>query len=150
MHGLAGHVQDGLPYAWDLSLENFQGSYLCYQLALLHLMPYFLFPYRSSFTSLCTVFDAISSKTDEVLSINPSARVFAFGGFNAHHKDWLTCSSRTDGLPNTVIILLSQKVLLRWLTLILGSLTVTLIVLLFWIHFFILKLVFVLQWLSLY
>ena len=41
-------------------------------------------------------FDSISSNIDEVLSINPSANVFVFGDFNAHHKDWLTCSGVTD------------------------------------------------------
>ena len=41
-------------------------------------------------------FDSISSNIDEVLSINPSANVFVFGDFNAHHKDWLTCSGGTD------------------------------------------------------
>ena len=40
--------------------------------------------------------------------------------------------------------------LFRWLTFLLGSLTVTLTVLLFWIYFYLLMLVFVLQWLSLY
>ena len=47
-------------------------------------------------SSLCTVFDAISSNVDELLSINPSANVFVFGDFNAHHKDWLTYSGGTD------------------------------------------------------
>ena len=42
------------------------------------------------------VFDFISSNIDEVLSINPSANVFAFGDFNVHHKDWLTYSGGTD------------------------------------------------------
>ena len=42
------------------------------------------------------IFDSISSNIDEVLSINPSANVFAFGDFNVHHKDWLTYSSGTD------------------------------------------------------
>ena len=45
---------------------------------------------------MCAVFDSISSNTDEVLSINPSANVFAFGDFNVHHKDWLTYSGGTD------------------------------------------------------
>ena len=40
--------------------------------------------------------------------------------------------------------------LLRWSTLLLLSLTVTLIVLHFWIYFFLLMLVFVLAWLSLH
>ena len=42
------------------------------------------------------VFDSISSKIDEVLSINPSANEFLFGDFNAHHKDWLTYSGGAD------------------------------------------------------
>ena len=50
---------------------------------------------RSTSSSLCTVFDSISSNIDYVLSINPSANVFAFGDFNVHHKDWLTYSDRT-------------------------------------------------------
>ena len=51
-------------------------------------------------------------------------------------------------LVNFVITFLSQMTLLRWLTFLLGSQTVILIVLLFWIYFFLLTLVFVLQWLS--
>ena len=47
--------------------------------------------------SLCTVFDSVSSNIDEILSINPSANVFAFGDFNILHKDWLTFSGGTDG-----------------------------------------------------
>ena len=44
--------------------------------------------------------------------------------------------------------LLSQTTLLRWLTFLLRSLTVTLTVLLFWIYLLLLTLAFVLQWLS--
>ena len=53
-------------------------------------------------------------------------------------------------LVNSVIIFLSQMTLLRWLTFLLGSQTVILIVLFFWIYFFLLMLVFDLQWLSLH
>ena len=53
-------------------------------------------------------------------------------------------------LVNSVMLFLSQMTLLRWLTSLLGSQTVVLIVLLFWIYLFILMPVFVLQWLSLY
>ena len=59
-------------------------------------MSYFFFLYRSPSSSLCTVFDSISSNIDEVLSINPSANVFVFGDFKVHHKDWLTYSGGTD------------------------------------------------------
>ena len=45
---------------------------------------------------MCTVFDSVSSNTDEVLSINRSANVFVFGNFNICHKDWLTYSGETD------------------------------------------------------
>ena len=45
---------------------------------------------------MCASLDSILSNIDEVLSINPSANVFVFGGFNVHQKDWLTYSSGTD------------------------------------------------------
>ena len=41
MLGLAVYVKEGLPFAWDLSLENSADSYLCFQLALLHSVSYF-------------------------------------------------------------------------------------------------------------
>ena len=76
MHGLAVYMKEGLPFARDLSLENSAGSYLCFRLALLHSVSYFFLLYRSPSSSLCTVFDSISSNINEVLSINPSANVF--------------------------------------------------------------------------
>ena len=33
MHGLAVYVKEGLPFTWNLSLENSADSYLCFQLA---------------------------------------------------------------------------------------------------------------------
>ena len=87
MYGLAVYVKEGLPFARDLSLENFADSYLCFQLALLHSVSYFFFVYRSSSSSLCTGFDSISSNIDEAISINPSANVFVFEDFNVHHND---------------------------------------------------------------
>ena len=63
---------------------------------LLHSVSYFFFLHRSPSSSLCTVFDSISSRINEVLSINPSANVFVFEDFNVHHKDWLTYSGGTD------------------------------------------------------
>ena len=56
----------------------------------------FFFLYQSPSLSLCIVFDAISSNTDEVHSINPSANVFVFEDFNIRHKDWLTYSGGID------------------------------------------------------
>ena len=87
MHGLAVYVKEGLPFARDLSLESPEDSYLCFRLALLHSVSYFFFLYRSPSSSLCTLFDSISSDIDEVLSVNPSANVFVFGDFKVHHKE---------------------------------------------------------------
>ena len=72
MHGLAVYVKEGLPFPWDLSLENFADSYLCFQLALLHSVSYFFFLYQSPYLSLCTVFYSFSSNIDEVQPINQS------------------------------------------------------------------------------
>ena len=144
MHGLAVYVKEGLPFARDLSLENSADSYLCFRLALLHSVSYFFFLYRSPSSSLCTVFDSVSSNIDEVLSVNPSANVFVFGDFNVHHKDWLTYSGGTDrpgelcynfSISNDLISNLKRPFPLE-------SLTVTLTVLLFWIYLFLLTLVF--------
>ena len=96
MQGLAVCVKEGLTFGWDLSLENSADSYLCFRLALLHSVSYFLFLYRSPSSSLCMVVYSISSNIDEVLSINPSANDFIFGDFNVLHKDWLTYSSETE------------------------------------------------------
>ena len=59
-------------------------------------MSYVLFIYRLLSSSLCTVFDSISSNINEFLSINPSANFFVFGDFNVHHKDLLTYSGGAD------------------------------------------------------
>ena len=86
MHCLTVYMKERLPFARGLSLENSVDSYLCFRLNLLHSVSYFFFLYRSSSSSLCTVFDSISSNIDEVLSINPSANVFVFGDFNVRHN----------------------------------------------------------------
>ena len=90
----------GLPFAWDLPLKNSADSYLCFQLALLHSLSYFFFLYPSPSLSLCTVLDSISSNIDKVLSINPSANVFVFGDFNAHHKDSYLISNDLTQMVN--------------------------------------------------
>ena len=95
MHGLAVYVKEGLPFAWDLSLENSADSYLCFRLALLHSVFYFFFLYQSPSSTLCAIFDSISSNIDEVLSINPTA-IFVFGDLIIHHTDWLNYSGETD------------------------------------------------------
>ena len=59
-------------------------------------MSYLFFLNQSPSSSLCKIFDSISSNIDEILLINPSANVFVPGDCNIHHKDWLTYSGRTD------------------------------------------------------
>ena len=103
------------------------------------------------------VFDSISSTIDEVLLINLSGNVFVFADFNINHKDWLTYSGETDrpgelcynfSISNDLTQIVNLPI---WIpNCDSHSLTVTLTVLLFWISFFILTLVFFLQWLSLH
>ena len=109
MHGLAVYVKEGLPFVRDLSLENSADSYLCFRLALLHSVSYVFFLYRPHSSSLCTVFDSISSNINEVLSIQPSVNVFVFRDFNVH----LPILGELIDLVNSVIIFLSQTTLLR-------------------------------------
>ena len=89
---------------------------------------YFVFPYQSPSSPLCKIFDAFSSNINEVLSIKPSANVSVFGGFNVHHKDLLTYPGE---------LCYNFLTLLKWLTFLIGSLTVTITVLLFCIYLFI-------------
>ena len=118
-------------------------------------MSYFFLLYQSS-SSSCTVFDSISSNLDAVVWINPSANKFVFGDFNIDHKDWLTCWNWLANLMelielmNFVIIFLSQMTSLKGLTFLLGPLTVTVTAWIFWTHFFLLTLAFVLQWFPLH
>ena len=60
-------------------------------------MLYFFFLYQSISSSLYTAFDAISSKIDKVISIDPSANAFVFGEFNIHHKDLLLILATYSG-----------------------------------------------------
>ena len=96
MNGLAVYVKEGLPFAWDVSIENSVDSYLCFWLTLPHSVSYMFFLCQSPSLSLSTIFDSVWSNTDDVLCINPSANVFVFGDFNIHHKNWLTYSGGTS------------------------------------------------------
>ena len=101
--------------------------------------------------SLCTVFDSISSNIDEVFSINPSANVFVFGHFDIHHEDCLTYSSGADRPGELVIFVILSNDLTQMVNF---SIWIPdsdfQCPALFWIYFFLLMLVFVLQCLSLY
>ena len=140
MHDLAVYVKEGLPYAWDLLLENSADSYLCFRLALLLSVSYFFFLYRLPSLSLCTVFYSISSKIDEVLSINTSANMFLFGDFNIHHKDWLAYSGGTDRSGELCYNFSISNDLTQMVNFLHDSQTVILTVLLFWIYLFLLML----------
>ena len=147
MHGLAVYVKEGLPFARDLSLENSADSYLCFRLALLHSVSHFFFLYQSPSSSLCTVFDSIYLIQ---MTFSPSACLLRCLSLEALTSVMRTGSSilvELIELANSIIK--SQMTLLRWLTFLLGSLTVTVPVLLIWIYLFLLVLVF-LQWLSIH
>ena len=121
--GLTVYVKEGLPLARDLSLENSADSYLSFRLALFFSVSYFFFLYRSPFSSLCTVFNSISSDIDEVLSISPSANIFVFGDFNAHHRDWIAYSGGADRSGELCynFSISNDMTLVGWLTFLLGS-----------------------------
>ena len=122
MHGLAAYVKEVVSFTRDLSLENSADSYLCFRPALLHFVSYFFFLYQSPSSSLCMVFDSISSNIDEFLSINPSANGFFFRDLNVHHKDWLTYSDGTKRSGDLCYnFSISKMTLLEWLTFLLGS-----------------------------
>ena len=95
-HGLAVFVNERLSFTPDLSLEKSVDSHLWVQLALPYSVSYIYVRYQSLFSSLCTIFEAISSNIAEILSISPSANMVVFEGCNVHYKDWLTCSGGTD------------------------------------------------------
>ena len=63
-------MKESILFAWDLFLENLRFQF-CFCLAFLGLVYYFDFLIWSLSLFLWTVFDAISSSTEEVLSIRP-------------------------------------------------------------------------------
>ena len=94
------------------------------------------------------VFDSISSNIEEVFTINPSANVLFLGDFHIHHTDWLTYSGGTDcpdELCYNFSISNNRTQTVNFPT----QIPVTITVLPFLISFFLLMLVFFLQWLFL-
>ena len=149
MHGLAVYVKEGLPFAWDLSLENSSDSYVFDWL-------YFT-QCHTSFSSidhllqLCAQFLILFHLTQTRLSRSTHLLMFlSLETLTSIIRTGLHIPVELINLVNFVITFLSQMTLLRWLTFLLGSQNVILIVQLFWIYFFLLTLVFVLQWLSLH
>ena len=149
MHGLTVYVKEGLPFARDLSLEKLCRFLLMFSIGFTLLNVLLLFPLSITFFIFVHGFDSISCNIDEVLSINPSA-AFVFGDFNVHHKDWLNYSGGTDRLGELCYNFSISNDITQMVTFLLGFQTVILIVLLFWTHFSLLALVFVLQWFSLH
>ena len=86
------------------------------------------------------------------LGINPSPALIIFGNSDVYYKGWKLSFHlvKLTNLVNAAIILLSKTTLLRWLTFLLGSWTVTLDNLALLDFFFLLTLVFALMWLSLH
>ena len=131
-----GTTQLTLYNIWDLSLENSVDSYLCFQLALLHSVSYFFTLYWSTSSSLCMIFYSISIFSQSThllifLSLETLMSIIRTG---------LPILVELINLVNSVIIFLFQMTLLRWLTFLLRSQTVILIVLLSWIYLFLLML----------
>ena len=104
-----------------------------------------LFPLSITFFAFMYGFDSITSNVDEILSINPSADVPIFGDFNVHYKDWLTYSGGTN-TPGELCYIFSNSndlaQMVNFPTKISGCDS--------HIYFYLLTLVFVLQWLSLH
>ena len=86
------------------------------------------------------------------LGINPSPALIVFGNSDVYYKGWKLSFHlvKLTNLVNAAVILLSKTTLLRWLTFLLGSWTVTLDNLALLDFFFLLTLVFALMWLSLH
>ena len=79
VHGLAFYMKEGLPFAWDLSLENSADSYLIFLTGFISPSALLLFPLLLTFFVFMHSFYSVSFNIDEVPLINPSANVFAFG-----------------------------------------------------------------------
>ena len=120
--------------------RNSSDSYLCFRLALLHSVSYFSFFYRSPSSSLCTVFHSISSNIMRFSRLSHLLMFLFLETLISIIRTGLPILVELIELVNSVIIFLSQITLLRWLTFLLRSKTVILIVLLFWIYNFLLML----------
>ena len=94
-NGLVVYVKDRLPVCMGLICRKLWGFLFKFLIAFTSIRVLPLFLYQSSFSSLCKIFYAISSNTDKVLAINPSADLFVFGDSAILHMGWLTYSGGT-------------------------------------------------------
>ena len=141
MHGLAVYAREGLPLAYDLSLNNSADYYLRFQLALLHSVCYFFFLCRyllHLYVQLLILFHLFHLC---IISL-------VFGELTFILRTGEPILMELIDMMNSVVNFLSQMTFFRWLTFLLASLTLTLTVLFFCIYFFPLTPVFVLQRLS--
>ena len=152
MHGLAVYIKEGLPFAHDLYLKNSMDSYLCsfHSMTFFHSVSYFFLIYRSPSSVLWKVLILFHLTQMRFSQSTHLLMLWSLGTLTSIIRTGLPIRVELIDLVNSVIIFVSQMTLLRWLTFLLGSQTVILIVQLFWIYFFLLMLVFVLQWLSLH
>ena len=136
MHSVAVYVKECLPFSLDLSLEKLCRFLLMFLTSFLHSVSYFFF--------LCQSPSFLLSRFLTLLHLTQMKFSQSTLLLMCLSVETLTSVIRT-GSPimvelvdqvNFAIIFLSQMTLLRWLTLLLGFLTVILIFLLFWIYFF--------------
>ena len=118
IHGLIVYVKEGLPFAWELSLENSADSYLCFQLVLLSfsftLLSFTSFSFINHLCCLCALFFILFHLTEMRFSRSTHLRMFL-------SLETLMSIIRTDlpflveliHLVNCVIIFLSQMTLPR-------------------------------------
>ena len=147
MHGLAVYVKEGLLFAWGLSLENSGDSYVLDWLYFAQCLT--SFSSVNHLLCLCARFLILFHPT--LIRFSQSTHLLMFLSLEilmSIIKTGLPILVELIDLVNFVIIFLSQMTLLRWLAFLRGSQTVILIVVLFWTDFFLLTLVYVLQWLS--
>ena len=135
MHGLAVYVKEGPPFAQALSLENSADSYFVFNWL------YFTqcltsFSFIDHLLRLCAWFLLLFHLTYRRFSRSTNLLLFLSLQTLTFIRTGLPILVELINLVNSVIIFLSGMTLLRWLTFLLQSQTVILIVLLFWISFF--------------
>ena len=97
----------GTSFCTELTSRKLSIFFLGFWLVLLRSVSYFVYLYWSPFFLCEQFFDVTSSNTDEVLSINPPVHLFALGGFNIHHKGWITYSGGLVDLTNCYDFIIS-------------------------------------------